>query len=433
MNYPPQKTYEYKIAGCAFVYEYYGTIEPSIVFTSAKIKKAQDISKIEKLPYYPCYVATSSEQGHLELTPEQRWGYLQFLTNPYQTNIDIGYVFLLYYGLERHLLEGDFDRAMSVILKLRKVHKNQSFQKYTGNAIVLASLLKEHGEYAKDFFYSLNQDNEFEYIFSHNLFLLGAYSFDIPLTVKDIVRMARTFEFRKRTYIKKYYDMFLKNLDLLLTDKTGKNTVNLKDYITPHEIKRLPVVDNNIFANYSIDVKIPVPQVQDCFKLKRDMNVFLEATHELTKQELAQLRKQGKIKPTPKPKKTKKDICFHKNDIIAAFMKYKIDVENIDDKKGITDFDKNFDEYSKMRMEAEALEKKDITQSIICYLEILGQTTPTASLYWERLMILLERIKMYKEAHFICQRAIKVSKMPGVRMGDFDLRFIRLSKKIKPS
>ena len=166
---------------------------------------------------------------------------------------------------------------------------------------------------------------------------------------------------------------------------------------------------------------------QKCFKLKRDMNVFLEAAHELTKLELAELRKRGDIKP--EPKKPKKNVYFQENHITAAFMKYKINVENINETEGIVDFDKNFREYSTLYEDARSLEKTDITRAIILYLEILGKTTPWGSLYWDRPLILLERIKMYNEAYLICQRAAKVSRMPHVRMGDFDLRLARLAKK----
>lgn len=421
----PKRRYRQDIAGNVFVFEFNEATEPSLIFTRLKISKPENVANVEKLNYFPCY--GPNVHIHSELTPEQRWVYLNFLTNPYTPDIDIGYVFLLYYGLERHLLEGNFDKAMEAIIRLRKVHKQKSFQTYSGNAIILASLLKQKGEWAKTFFQSLDKEKDDEYIFSHNLYLLGAYSFDIPLSSKDIARMAQTFEFTKRNYIKKYYDLFLKNLDIILIQKTGKNTVSLKDYINLKEIKKLSVIKESVFINYSIEADVPVTLVQDCFKLKRDMNLFLEAAHELTKLELAELRKRGDIKPGPK--KPKKEIYFQENYITAAFMEYKINVENIDETEGMIDFDKNFREYSALYEDARSLEKSDITRAIILYLEILGKTTPWASLCWERPLILLERIKMYKEARFICERAVKISKMPHVNMGEFDTRLVRLVEK----
>ncbi|CEM60472.1 hypothetical protein DWQ65_07425 [Treponema phagedenis] len=71
-------------------------------------------------------------------------------------------------------------------------------------------------------------------------------------------------------------------------------------------------------------------------------------------------------------------------------------------------------------------EKENITEAIILYIKLLGKTTPCGSTYWERPCILLERIKMYDEAILICQRAVKVTMLPKVRIGDFSARLKRL-------
>ena len=84
--------------------------EPSLIYTNQKVSQPQDASKVERPPYYPTYSG---------LTPEQKWLYLKLLSNPYDTSIDIGFVFILYYGLERHLLNGNFEEVFKVILKLR--------------------------------------------------------------------------------------------------------------------------------------------------------------------------------------------------------------------------------------------------------------------------------------------------------------------------
>jgi hypothetical protein len=112
--------------------------EPSLIYTKEAIIPPQDESLVPG-PYY--------FQKYKDLSPEQRWICLWFLANPYNTPVDIGYVFILYYGLEQHLLQGNFDTAFNVILKLRDVHSNKVFQKYSSNALILSSLLKNKGEY----------------------------------------------------------------------------------------------------------------------------------------------------------------------------------------------------------------------------------------------------------------------------------------------
>jgi hypothetical protein len=119
----------FEIDGMAFTVSFGQDVEPSLIFTNLPIKKPDSIGNVEHPPYFPSYS---------NLTPEQRFVYLRLLNNPYDADIDIGFVFILYYGLERHLLQGDFERAFNVILKLRDVHKNKSFQHYSTNALVLS-------------------------------------------------------------------------------------------------------------------------------------------------------------------------------------------------------------------------------------------------------------------------------------------------------
>lgn len=100
-------------------FRFSGDDEPSLIYTKQLfiIPNEIDMSLVEKPPYCPTYSG---------LTPEQKMVYIKLLQNPYDAGIDIGFVFLLYYGLERHLLVGDYARACNVILKLREVHKNGS-------------------------------------------------------------------------------------------------------------------------------------------------------------------------------------------------------------------------------------------------------------------------------------------------------------------
>jgi hypothetical protein len=89
--------------------------DPSTIYFKASISVPSDTSLIPKPPYYPSYA---------ELSPEQRFVYLQWLQD-ISKDIDVGYKFLFYYGLERHLLTGDFENAFDMIIRLRKSTTNQ--------------------------------------------------------------------------------------------------------------------------------------------------------------------------------------------------------------------------------------------------------------------------------------------------------------------
>ncbi len=275
--------------------------EPSLIYTSQRISQPSDVKGVERPSYYPTYS---------DLTPEQKWVYVKLLTNPYDASINIGFVFILYYGLERHLLGGNFEDAFEVILKLRDVHTNKSFQSYSANALVLSCMMHQRGDLVLKFIKSLDKD--YELAFSDNLFLICYYSFDLPLLPKDIIRMARTFEFTNTNYIKKYPDLFLENIKSLILSKNGTEEVNLKKYLTATEIKKVKQQEVGIFANMSIIEKsISIPFLSENFKLKRELYNFLETAHENVKIKIKEMRKSGKTLPVNKvSSKPKKKIEF---------------------------------------------------------------------------------------------------------------------------
>ena len=73
--------------GISFSISMMGQNEPSLIFTKERISAPKDGLIVERPPYFPTYIG---------LTPEQKWTYLKLLTNPYDTSIDIGFVFILY-------------------------------------------------------------------------------------------------------------------------------------------------------------------------------------------------------------------------------------------------------------------------------------------------------------------------------------------------
>ncbi len=302
-NYSPDnnKKQYFEVDGMRVSFSFMQQDEPSLLYTQEKIAKPSENVFIERPPYFPTYK---------QLTPEQKWIYLNLLTNPYNQEIDIGYIFILYYGLERHLLSGDFENAFKVILRLRDVHRNKSFQSYSANAIVLSCMLQKRGDLALEFINSL--DKEYEYAFSDNLFLICYFSFNLPLTAKDIMRMSKTFEFTNTNYIKKYPIQFEEALQNVLTEKTEKNTILLNTYFNKTEIKKIKMQEVPIFANTSIiDNKYMVPILSENFKLKKDVFLYLDEAHNAVKKQISNLKKSGAtIISVEKPKADKKQIKY---------------------------------------------------------------------------------------------------------------------------
>jgi hypothetical protein len=300
-NYTPENKYGFttEFEGIKITFSCNYGNEPSIIYTKQPVKVPEDETLVPRPPYYPSYE---------ELTPEQKWIYLKLLANPYDTSIDIGYVFILYYGLERHLLSGEFERAFRVILKLRDVHTNSSFQQYSANALILSAMLHKKGEFVLEFISSLDKEHELN--FWNNLLLLSYYSFNVPLYPKDIMRMSASFGFDNKNYIKKYPEIFENHLREIIQEKLGKDTVLINECIEIADLQNIELSERPIFANTSMNnQRIPVPLLSENHKLRNVMCDFLITAHEATKKKLAEMRKTKQMpKSAHEPKKREKKL-----------------------------------------------------------------------------------------------------------------------------
>jgi hypothetical protein len=157
-------------------------------------------------------------------------------------------------------------------------------------------MLQKKGEFILEFIKSL--DKEHEYNFSPNLLLLCYYSFNITLLPKDIMRMASTFEFTNRNYIKKNPAIFEQCLSEIINNKYGPEGLHINRFITKTELSRIKMDNMRLFANMSLlDKEIPVPMLSENFRLKKEINALLIEAHEKTKKLLAAMRKKAPIGP----------------------------------------------------------------------------------------------------------------------------------------
>ena len=274
--------------------------EPSLLYMSMPIQyESNNINDVERPPYYPSYK---------ELNPEQKGLYWKFLSNPYDTSIDIGYVFILYYGLERHLLMGNYEKAYKVVEKLRDVHDNSSFQFYSANALIYSSMLHNRTDLLAEFLESCDKDYEKE--FSSELFLFSKMILNLPLVAEDIMRLFKAFGFSKRNYIKNYPELFTEALNNQLQEKYQKNYVMISDFITPGKLDSLEKETKTLYANISIsENQATIPVISSDAHFSEEMNQLLNNAHENVKKILADYRKQGiAIEPQNSDKKKDKII-----------------------------------------------------------------------------------------------------------------------------
>src|SRR5581483_5487022 len=119
--------------------------EPSLIWTKLPIKTNSDLE--DKALYWPAYSA---------LTPEQRYQYLNWLRDvEEQTNLS--YVFLYFYGLERHLLLGKYQQALTETVRLLKHHNRSSFYPYAERSLLAAALYRKDKKFLAEYLPSFKE------------------------------------------------------------------------------------------------------------------------------------------------------------------------------------------------------------------------------------------------------------------------------------
>jgi len=284
-NYENIAKHKSKINVEGFVLEisFFGAEEPSAIRLSLPVKKPADIESVEKPPYYPSYSS---------LSPQQRWIYLDWLRNV-DKEINIGYVFIFYYGLERHLFFGDAEAAFYMILRLRQRHKNSSFLSYSSTALVAACIFHQKPDWFVRYMQSISNIEE---LAVDDVYVLAKRALGMGLTAQELMKISRKVGFTNQRYIKGESVLFEHELKKLLLEKFSAEEIPLSNF----DLKECPIVPQVIFANYSIDNQqriINIPSIIENQTFSEMALELLKATHERVKVLLRELRKGGSYTP----------------------------------------------------------------------------------------------------------------------------------------
>jgi len=265
----------------------FGT-EPSLISTKIPIDPTRSVNSKESIGYYPSYAG---------LSPEQRYEYLKWLCD-ISKDVDIGYVFIFYYGLERHLISGNYQDAADVIFQLRNSHKNNSFLSYSADALITSALINKDRSLLEKSLLSIHDDTT-----CSNIVLLAKYCMKVGLTPKELMSLATASEFKNRRYIKEYPELFEKKVTDILSSEFSEPLFPAYKLETKYEL-----TNSLSFANISFGSETrsnPVPSIVDNPDFKNAVNKILSQAHEEVKIELAELRKSGDV-PESKSEKIKK-------------------------------------------------------------------------------------------------------------------------------
>jgi hypothetical protein len=247
--------------------------DPSTIYVKLPIKKPD--YEVPTLSYYPHYI---------EITPEQRYIYLNWLRN-IDEPIDTGYVFLYYYGLERHLLVGDFDKAYNQIIRLRNHHKNKSFQNYSEAALIHSCIMRNK----IDQLYTLQEKTEITK-FSNAQFLL-AFNNGMNLGSENLINIFKKHIKLSSKPIKEDYNLLLKMVENALFFKFNQPTF---PFANKYDISKIKSTTEIRFCNYTFPKEIQMVEITDFYSYKQlmaDVESIFEIAYNDYKKEKALQRK----------------------------------------------------------------------------------------------------------------------------------------------
>lgn len=321
--FPKSEKNKFNIGNLVFEISFMGATEPSAIYCKTPIKFNPDSNNIPKMNYFPSYT---------QMTPEQRWLYLNWLTN-IALPIDIGYVFVFYYGLERHLFFGKYEDSFNTVLKLRKNHRNKSFLSYSSGALLASCMLHKRPDL---FINYLKNEAEYNEIGLSSLYMMAKFGMGLNLTPDDLISLSREVGFSNNKYIKEERDLFEQELRKILVQKYSIAEIP----ITNFPIMNWPKKQELVAANYSLDQNqrtLDIPNLADYEPFRLEAYELLKQSHENVKKVL----KEGKSLKTAmvlKPQeihqeKQQPSHVFYKSTLFTA-----IDVKT---------FDSNVEYYNK--------------------------------------------------------------------------------------
>lgn len=247
--------------------------EPSLIWTRLPVKANNDLET--EAMYWPSYA---------KLSPVCRYQYLNWLRDITQET-NLSFVFLYFYGLERHLLIGNYDLAVDEILKLLKYHDKGSFRHYVVSSLLPASVYRNRSDILERAPFVFDQVSDI------SLYLRLITNKE--LTAENIIELANRVQFYNKRYIKTKPTLFREKLQKLIDEYHNKNGFIL------NQLDDVQYEEQTYFANISIPDKfrrIKTPQIIENEKFKKIIFNLLDEAHCQVKEEIIVEKNKNKHK-----------------------------------------------------------------------------------------------------------------------------------------
>jgi hypothetical protein len=251
-------------------------VEPSAISVAVPVAALAPGEVAEPLGYYPTYEGMSRHQ---------RWVYLNWLMDV-DGPVDIGYVFVFYYGLERQLFGELADEAVDMILRLRAHHVHRSFTRYSSDALLAASLVASRPDWLVRFAETIGSVGD---VALSDVYLYAKYRHGFDLSPLELMALSDRVGFKNRRYIKGETSLFEQALGRLILAECGSSGLPLSRY----EFADCPLSMQALFANTSLDrdrTLLAVPSMAGQPVFREEVASLLAAAHEDVKQQLKSAR-----------------------------------------------------------------------------------------------------------------------------------------------
>lgn len=224
--------------------------DPSTIWVHLPIRKPS--APVARLSYFPHYIDLSPEERHTYLT------WLKDIDKP----IDIGYVFLLFYGLEKHLLMGDIERAINLIERLIRHHKNKSFQTYARNAIIHSCIMRDRLDIlaTRDDFCDVELVNNTQLLLLHRL--------GLGISPEQLMYIFKKLYPKCRKAVRDDRMNLIKEVVSVLNEDFGTSSLVISDLDVSHSDTTVEVR----FCNYTFPHEVRFVEVTDFYNLPSFLN-----------------------------------------------------------------------------------------------------------------------------------------------------------------
>lgn len=386
--------------------------EPSLIWTKLPIKANNEL--IQEAMYWPSYSSFS---------PEVRYQYLRWLGDITQPT-NLSYVFLYFYGLERHLLIGEYDEAVDEIARLLKAHPKKSFVNYASQSLIVASLARDRLDIV-DRVPSLLEEEIDEAL---ALRIIKGTS----MTPEDVISIANKVGFNNNRYIKLYPELFKEELQKHI-DQFEKQFGSL---MSTFKLEDFTQEETTVFANLSIPERIRLVKVPVILKDQRfsnGMNNLLQSAHNEIKAKISNGDIQRRsVSKSKQPQQLSNFAPVNGKEVDALIDKLRVDHSDILDLHFaiMTTITEHYrqrqvgDNYHKAVVSCMAQIKIQADAAKGFIHEYPNQPLPSHTGY-NQLVIILEKEKKFKEA----LKYAKEAKANGWN-GDWDKRVVKLQAKI---